>query len=221
MRKLLVLAACLGFGVAHATSVSKLAFTLELPDGWVEVPSDTLQQLYVEMKRRAPGEETSKYDYAFQSNAGPPWLTYPYVLVKVRASGRASEQELEDLPAVAAKEGAPGPMRHDKATNIVWMSSQTQVATVGKVDGLTAFIPTERGFVDVHAYAPEADYPRFEPVFEKLIASVVIAPELKYQARRADDPGTAAGPGTKFLGVALAIGALIGIFWVISRRRKT
>lgn len=221
MRKLLVLAACLGFGVAHATSVSKLAFTVELPDGWVEVPPDTLQQLYVEMKRQAPGGEISKYDYAFQSNVGPPWLTYPYVLMKVRSSGRPSEQELEDLPMVAAKEGAPGPMRHDKATNIVWMSSQTQVATVGKVNGLSAFIPTERGFVDVHAYAPEADYPRLEPVFERLVASVVIAPELRYQARRADDGAAAAGPGIKLLGVALAIGALVGIFWFVSRRRKT
>ena len=221
MRTLSVLAACLLAGVAHATTVSKLAFTLELPDGWVEAPPEALQQLHDAMKQQAPGQETAKYDYAFQSNAGPPWFTYPYVLVKVRSSGRPSEQDLADLPAAAAKEGVPGPMRHDPATNIVWMSSTIQVAPVGAVDSLTAFIPTERGFVDVYAYAPAADYPPLKPALEKLIGSIVIAPALKYQAHRADDAGAGGGFDFKRLGLILGAGVLIGVLVGFFRRRKT
>lgn len=215
MRKWLLLAACLA-GVAHATTFSKPAVTLTLPDGWVEVPADALQTLYTEMKRQTPLVEAPKYDYAFQSNAGPPWLTYPYVLVKVRSTGRPTEQELEELPAVAAKEGVPGPMRYDATANIVWMTSQTAVANVGDVGGLSAFIPTERGFVDVHGYALAADFPRWKPVLQQIASSAMIAPELKYQAH-----GAGSGSGFGRLGMLAAIAAVIAILVMIYRRRKT
>jgi len=214
MRKWLVLAACLVGGFTQAATFTKPAVTLSLPDGWVEVPADTLQVLYTEMKRQTPLVEVSKYDYAFQSNAGPPWLTYPYVLVKVRSTGRPTEQELEELPAVAAKEGAPGPMRYDPVANIVWMSSQTAVANVGDVGGISAFIPTQRGFVDVHGYALAADFPRWKPVLEQIASGAVIAPELQYHPR-------AVGGGFGRLVLFAGIAALIATFVLIYRRRKS
>jgi hypothetical protein len=214
MPKWLVLAACLIAGVTQAATFTKPAVTLSLPDGWVEVPADTLQLLYTEMKRQTPLVEVSKYDYAFQSNAGPPWLTYPYVLVKVRSTGRPTERELEELPAVAAKEGAPGPMRYDSAANIVWMSSQSAVKNVGDVGGISAFIPTQRGFVDVHGYALAADFPRWKPVLEQIASSAVIAPELQYH------PHTAGGGSGRLLLFA-GIAALIATFVVVYRRRKS
>jgi hypothetical protein len=217
MRKLWVLAACLAVGATQAATFTKPAVTLELPDGWVEVPQQTLDVLYAEMKRQSPLGEVSKYDYAFQASAGPPWLKYPYVLVKVRSTGRPTREDLEGLPAAAAKAGAPGPLRYDGAANIVWMSSRTEVANVGEVGSLSAFIPTERGFVDVHGYAPAAEFPSLSPVFEKIMSGAVIAPELRY---RADDAG-AAGSGFGRLGWLAAIAVLIAIGVGIYRRRQT
>jgi len=221
MRKLLVLAACLAAGVTHAATFTKLAVTFQLPDGWVEVPATKLQQLHDDMQRQAPNDAATKYDYAFQGNAGPPWLTYPYLLVKMSSAGRPTEQELEGLPAAAAKDGAPGPMHYDAATNIVWMRSKTPIANVGDVGSLSAFIPTERGFVDVHAYALEADFPRLQPVFEKIVADAVIAPELKYRSHAAGDGDNVPAAAYGRLGYLLAIGALAAILFVVFRRRKT
>jgi hypothetical protein len=215
MRKLLVLAACLAVGSTHAATFTKPAVTLELPEGWVEVPPATLQQLYDEMKRQTPLTEVSKYDYAFQSGVGPPWLTYPYVLVKVQSNGRPTAQELEQLPAVAKQEGTPGQMRYDKAANIVWMTSQTTVAGVGDVGSLSAFIPTERGFVDVHGYARTADFPQLSPVFEKIASSAVISPQLQYRAESPKAPE----PAFNRWGLLAAIGVLIVLGIAIFRRR--
>jgi hypothetical protein len=217
MRKLLVLAACLAVGAAQAAPFTKPAVTLQLPDGWVEVPQQALDVLFAEMKRQSPLGDVSKYDYAFQSNAGPPWLTYPYVLVKVRSTGRPTREDLEGLPAAAAKAGTPGPLRYDRAANIVWMSSQTAVPNVGEVGSLSAFIPTEKGFVDVHAYATAAEFPRLSPVFERIMSGAVIAPELRYRADDADAPDFGFGR----VGWLAAIAVLIAIGVGIYRRRQT
>src|SRR5205085_629999 len=100
MRQLLVLFACVAASGAFAAEVSKPELTLDAPDGWVEVPSAVLQAFYDELKRQTPLGQVPKYDYAFQAAAGPPWLSYPYVLVKITPGGRPSEHDLETLPGI-------------------------------------------------------------------------------------------------------------------------
>jgi hypothetical protein len=238
MRKLLLLVACLASAAAFSTTVSKPEVTLDVPDGWVEVPADVLQLFYAEMKRQAPLAQVPKYDYAYQAAAGPPWLAYPYVLVKVTKSGRPTEHDLETLPTINLndeirdkqdawsafmKQTSLGKMRYDKATNIVWIPSQSQVVGIGEVTGLSGVIPTEQGFVELHAYALAADFPRHAATFETLITGARIAPDLLYKPRWSDKLGPAAGLfDTKSLLSKLAVlaivGALIAVF--LSRRRK-
>jgi hypothetical protein len=238
MRKLLVMAACLAAGLTHAGTVSKPEVTLELPDGWVEVPASVLQQFHDEMKRQTPLAQVAKYDYAYQSANGPPWLAYPYVLVKVTPSGRPTEHELEMLPTIdlaaeirdqqdawskLMKQPSLGKMRYDKATNIVWIPSQSQVAGIGDVTSLSGVIPTEKGFVELHAYAMTADFPQRASTFERLITGAKIAPDLLYKPRWTDKLAPAAGlfdskSLLSKLGVAAIVGVLVAIF--VSRRRR-
>ena len=184
MRKLLVMAACLAAGLTHAATFTRPEVTLALPDGWVEVPREILQQFHDEMKRQAPLANIPKYDYAFQSTGGPPWLAYPYVLVKVSPTGRPTERELTDLPSIDLNESfkersgdwsnlmkgtSLGKMRYDKAANVVWITSQSNVANIGEVSGISGIIPTEKGFVELHAYAKTSDFGEHFPAFEKII----------------------------------------------------
>jgi hypothetical protein len=238
MRTLMLLVACLASAAAFATTVSKPEVTLELPDGWIEVPADVLQQFHAEMKRTAPLAQVPKYDYAFQSANGPPWLHYPYLLVKVTPSGRPSEHELESLPSIdlnekfkdenehwssLMKDTSLGKMRYDKATNVVWIPSKSTVNGIGVISGISGIIPTEKGFVELHAYARTEDFEARMPTFEKLITGAKIAPDLLYKPRWTDKLGPAAGLfDTKSLLSRLAIFAIVGVLiaFFLSRRRK-
>jgi len=236
MRKLLVLIAALASGAVFATSISKPEFTVDVPDGWVEVPPEVLQEFYDELKRQAPAAQIPKYNYAFQSTQGPPWLSYPYVLVKVTPSGRPSEHDLETLPSIdlnakvhektddmqnLLKDTSLGQMHYDQAANIVWLSSKTDVVNIGPVTGISGVIPTEQGFVELHAYAKETDFPQYLPTFQKIITSARVAPQLAYRPHWTDKLGPFARFDFKELGFVLAIGALVGIFVGIYRRKRS
>jgi hypothetical protein len=236
MRQLLVFAACLATGVAHAATFTKTEVALDVPDGWVEVPRDVLQAFHAELQRQAPLAQVPKYDYAFQATGGPPWLQYPYVLVKVTPSGRPTERELEALKTIdlsskvrerndgwsdLLKNSSVGQMRYDKAQNVVWLTSKSEVKDVGPVTGISGIIPTEQGFLELHAYAKEGDFAQRLPTFQTMITGARVSPQLAYRPHWTDG----LEPGGRFdmnrAAVTLAIGAAVIIFIVFLRRRKT
>jgi len=235
MRQWLVLLAALASTGALATPISKPEVTVDVPDGWVEVPPEVLQAFHAELKRQAPLAQVPKYDYAFQEAAGPPWLNYPYVLVKVTPTGRPTEHDLETLPSIdlnakvrergddwgkIMKDSSLGQMRYDKSANVVWISSKSNVATIGPVTGISGVIPTEQGFVELHGYAKESDFPQYLPTFQRIITGARVAPHLLYRPRWTDKLGPFARFDFKQWGFALAVGALIAIFVSIYRRRQ-
>lgn len=235
MRKWLVLFACVATSGAFAAQVSKPELTLDAPDGWVEVPSEVLRAFYDELKRQTPLGQVPKYDYAFQAAAGPPWLSYPYVLVKVTPGGRPSEHDLETLPTIdlnskvreqregwsnLMKDTSLGQMRYDKAANIVWLSSKSDVVGIGPVTGLSGMIPTEQGFVELHGYAKAPDFPQYLPTFEKVIQSARVAPALAYRPHWTDKLGPLSHFNFKEFGFVVVLGALIGVFVSLYRRKK-
>jgi hypothetical protein len=235
MRKsLTVLAACLAAGIAHAASYSKPEVTVDVPDGWVEVPPAILRSLHEELKRQAPLAQVPKYDYAFQAADGPPWLHYPYVLVKVTPSGRPTEHDLETLPSLdldakhkqrdgwshLMTDSSIGKMRYDKARNVVWLSTKSTIANIGPVTGISGIIPTEQGFVELHAYDLDSHFALELPTFEEIITGARVAPHLQYKPRWTDKLGPFARFDFKRLGLFAVIGALIAVFAGFFRRRQ-
>jgi hypothetical protein len=227
--------ACLAAPGLFAGSVSKPEVTVGLPDGWVEVPGEVLQAFYDELRRQAPNAQVPKYDYAFQSDEGPPWLSYPYVLVKVRTTGRPSEFELENLPRIdldarfkeksgewsnVMNDTALGKMRYDKTANVVWLTSKSNVVNIGEVSGISGIIPTEKGFVELHAYALSEDFDGHFPTFEKIISGAKVAPDLAYRPNWTDKLGPLARFDFKQLGFMVVLGALIGVAVATVRKRR-
>ena len=238
LRLLTVLAALAATLPLRAASLDTPEVSLSLPDRWVEVPQEILQAFYEEMQRQAPNAGIPRYDYATQSTNGPPWLAYPYVLVKVSNTGRPTERELESMPRFDAnaelqkksealsnvmKDTKLGQMQYDKAANVVWVTSESEVIGVGKVSGISGIIPTERGFVQIHGYAMTADFAQHEPGFRKIITTAKIPPTLLYQPRWSDQLEKYALLDSKSLKWRMALGlgvALVVLLYVILRRKK-
>jgi hypothetical protein len=238
LRILTVLAALAATLPLRAATLDIPEVSLTLPDGWVEVPQEILQQFYEEMQRQAPDAGIPRYDYAVQSSDGPPWLAYPYVLVKISITGRPTERELQAMPRIDANaelqkksealskvmtDTKLGQMQYDKAANVVWVTSESDVVGIGKVSGLSGVIPTEKGFVQLHGYARSEDFARHEPVFRKIITTAKISPALVYQPRWSDELAKYGLFDSTDLrwrtGIGLAVGLVVLIFVLLRRKR--
>lgn len=224
---------CLVTLPAKAAVFDKEAFTITLPDTWVEVPPEVLSAYMEELKRQAPTATVPVYDYAFQpDNKG--WLTYPYVLVQISRSGKIPQEELQsinkiDMNSDAIKSQADGygglldnvtlgQLSYDTKTNTAWLKSDVDVAGTGKVLGISGMHLTNKGTIAVHAYAKAAEFDDRLPEFTKLISSVTIAEIHQYDNTAIDWNRV----GKQIL-LACMAGALVAAFaqlWVRIRKPK-
>lgn len=183
--------------VAARTLVEKPELSLSLPEGWVEIPSEVLVEVFSEVDRLV-GSEAPRYEYGFQLEASTQWLDYPYVLVKTSAKGRLPEHKLRQMARLDAnalvsdqlvefeeilQEASLEPMRWDPEARVVWTAARLEVADIGTVKSLSGLIPTEQGMVQIHGYARSSDFERHAPAFREMVLSASIAPALAYQRR--------------------------------------
>jgi hypothetical protein len=236
-RALLAFVALATPALLRADTISKPDFSLVLPAGWVEVPQEVLQAFYEEMQRQAPKGGVPRYDFAFQRDAGPPWLAYPYVLVEKTDSGRPTERELEAMQRVdmnaelkkkgdaldkVVKDSELSNLKYDKAANVIWISSRGAVVNIGIVAGLSGMIPTEGGFLQINAYAHDADFERHVETFRSIITTAKVSPALLYKPRWTDELEKYGILDFRNLKMRFAIGGgivAIVLVYVIFRRR--
>lgn len=184
-----------------AAEIWNPAFSVTLPEGWAEIPQEVLAAMHAELNRQAPKARIPRYDYGFQLDRVKNGLEYPYVLVQVVGSGRLSLRQMESMPRIDMNEyfsgkaadfdalvtgGSFGRMQYDEAARIVWLTTEVDVARVGKIRGLTGMVPTQQGTLQFHGYSLAPDFPKYAPVFRQITASAVAAPELAYQPRWTD-----------------------------------
>jgi hypothetical protein len=215
--------------------VQKPDFSLALPEGWVEIPQEVLKQTYEAMKQQAPDAGFPRYDYGFQLESAEKWMAYPYVLVQISNTARISEHELQSLQKVdmnkeirsyaqAAKtlmsNMQVGQPSYDAALHVIWMTSQSDVVGIGKVQGLSGMIPTEKGMVMVHGYALDANFPTYAPMYRNLIASTKVSPELAYKPRWTDNVPVIGRFDTSRLFRSAVIGGIIGLLIALIAMRK-
>ena len=239
----MVAAICMAFSMTARAEQTfrKEAFSIALPDGWVEIPGEVLDAYEREIASLAPAAPRQSYDYGFQEDGAPRWLHYPYILVQIKNEGRIPEGELEKLESVSGQgeidrrkeDLSPvisrmeaGRMVYDKQAGVVWLRIEADVVDVGPVSGLSGIVPTEKGVVQVNGYALKDDFSRYEEVFESAIASLTPSPELAYRSRWSDGPPPAIG-GMDWGRVLerAAAGAVVGGFVALlaalwTRRKK-
>lgn len=178
--------------------VKKPEFTVTLPDGWVEVPHEAMATFNANVARAMPNLPKARlpqYQYGFQPKAKE-WLAdYPYIVVRIKASGRIPESEFQqmetvdlnkemrkhkdELPAFMSKMALGRPV-YDPSSHTVWVGGQVPGPDDAPIRALSAMIATKDGFVQLAAYAPDATFASYYAALHRAMASVVIPPEMRY-----------------------------------------
>jgi hypothetical protein len=166
-------------------------------------------------------------------------MTYPYVLIQSRQSGRVPPHEIaklaskKDVIEKAAQKQTKGmdgilsklnvgEMLYDEDKHLMWLSIAMNVAGAGPVKMMGGVYFTEKGTISIYSYAKEAEFAAQANTFESIINSVSLAEDYRYKPRAAD-----ANPLLGFLqrvgGGAwrgALIGAGVGVVIALLRRKK-
>lgn len=218
----------------------KGVFSISVPDGWVEMPTDVIDAYEKEIAKLAPNAPAQHYDYGFQSGNTENWFEYPYILIQVKNMGRIPESQIEKLEGYSIQEDLnrqkkdlspvmsdiqAGKMYYDKAARIIWLRIESNVVGIGQISGLSGMIPTEKGFIQVGGYSLKGDYSTYEPVFRASAMSVTPNSELVYKPRWSDSlpPAVSGIDWGKVAGKAIVgaiVGGLIALFAGLRRKKK-
>ena len=67
-------------GTAETYRSKANGYTLEIPEGWRQIPGEVIEEMQAMMSAGAP--KAIVYEAGFQPDDGSEWLEYPYVLVQ-------------------------------------------------------------------------------------------------------------------------------------------
>ena len=182
-------------------------FSITLPDGWIEVPSEVLndfsEQMAAEEAAVAP-----VYDYAFQADSSSGWLSYPCVLVQVRNNaGRFASGDLKRFA-----EGVSGDDANLEGNSTLFMEVREQ-------DGVKILFGrqlTEYGYIEMTGFAPADLFEQYKSVFEDSFSSLTISDEISYKPRFTDNAPVVGSVNLgKVLLVCLQAAVVGGGLWLV------
>ena len=73
-------------------------YQISLPNNWVEIPREVLDQYQRVMSELSGTRKT--YDYGYQLSPIKKWLQYPYILVSVVRTGKIAESEFKNYKRI-------------------------------------------------------------------------------------------------------------------------
>ena len=76
-----------------------------------------------------------------------------------------------------------GKMVYDKQNKIIWMRIDSNLVNTGSISSLSGLVLTEKGAVEVAGHCLKEKYRTYEPIFQSIIKSVSLEPNLIYNAR--------------------------------------
>lgn len=216
--------------------VDRDGFTIDLPPGWIQIPQAIISEREQQVAVLAPKTKIPHYDYGFQFGTRDQWFSYPYILIKIKRTGRITTAEFKKLEKFSydqtaqklqksfgdlIKEAEIGKMRYDPVSQVVWLNTGINISAIGRISGITALIPTEYGFIQMNGYTREQEFMGFVSVFHDLVRNVTLDENVKYQAKPTDSIPLLNTIKWDAVLVAVLTGiilAVIGGFW---RKRQT
>lgn len=218
---------------ASAEVIQKPEFSLTLPEGWVEIPKETLELMTATAQAKVPSIQLAPYECGFQLASGKSGLSPPYILVQWTGKGkRLSEKQLRSMQKIDIKKtvkdsgidsesivpnAALGQMKYDEASNTLWMDMEAGSEAVGMGRSVMAGFPTEKGLLQVTGHFMSADADADLPAFHQIVQSIVISPEIAYRTHWSDDLQggyqNQFGPKQALLWLGSLIGLLVVIRW--------
>lgn len=180
-------------------------FSISLPSGWIEIPSSVIIDLIQEIRQIFPNATIPDFDYAFQLQSGDRWLSYPYILIQTKKTGRIPEHNLKNQDMFSLSKEFREDARsfptiynnmlkgfktevpcYNSELHILWIKGKGDVTNIGTVASLHGMVLTEEGFILVSCVCNEKDIENYSPVFQDIIRSLNLSEDIKYRARFTD-----------------------------------
>ena len=203
---------------------------MEIPEDWLEIEPLQLEELSMWAAETTGGRLVEIYQYGFCPRTFEDAPLLPYILVQIRESGRLREGAFLDLPPLselqndtraAFPQGVPplvvgvavDRVAFDRSRHVIRLEHSLNLRIRGRITVLTAAFLTERGFVTLYYADRERRIDRGRELFDRIVASVVLSPEIAYRPRLSDR-----WPGLPFFLAAAGLAAVLVAF-VVRRRR--
>ncbi len=227
--------------VHSKTFEAKGLYSLELPDNWIEIPRDALDEYSENISNLAPENPKQTYEYGYQLKKNHAWMTHPYILVQVKKK-RIPEKELSRYKKI--KSGVDeaidtfgkklsgiistietGEPIYDETNKILWMSMSSYVAEVGSVDALIAIKLTNFGTINFYGYEATGNFTDSLNVFRDAVIRArlndAVIHESKFEDKFPIIDGIAVGPILKDGIIGGLIGLLVaGIYGIIRKIKR-
>lgn len=201
-------------------------FTISCPNGWIVIPKDVIDAQQEEVASYVPEAAANNYLTGFQLEGAKKWFEYPYILVLVNTQGRIPESQLEKMDEYPLQERLDkdkekfspimsdfkvGKMYYNKQLKIIWLRMQSNLTVVGPITGISAMIPTEKGYILVSGYSLEPEFKAHESTFQTVAMSVIPDSDLAYKPKWSDSlPSAISGINWGKVGEKALYGAIIG-----------
>jgi len=181
-------------------------FHLVLPDDWVEIPRQALDLSSKYIAKHEPALEKQAYDYGFQRRNAERWFVYPYILIRVKNTGRVPEAflkpnkkyknkmqeaciQLEKKTTLVSQTAIEDPW-YDEGMHALWLTTSMDIKDVGPVKMLGAVILTERGAINIFGYSLKKEFHQDKELLQNIITSISLDKSLRYKPRITDSlPG--------------------------------
>lgn len=214
-------------------------FRLKLPEDWIEIPKEVLDDYSKMVQEMNPQTEKQVYQCGYQLKENEEWLTHPYILIQVKKSGRIPESYLKNLKTIQAgmEEGlnqAESNFKelvtrtsmeqpvYDKINHILFATLTANVSGVGIVNGLIAVKLTEKGTINIYGYALKEDFAEYLELYKKIALQIKIEdPSLIYKPRVTDMlPSFLVNMNWTRVILGALIGGLIGMFVSLKNKKN-
>jgi hypothetical protein len=203
---------------------------MKIPGDWQEIDPLQLEELSMWAADTTGGRLVEIYQYGFCPREFEDAPLLPYILVQVRESGRLRYGAFVDLPPLSElqsdtrstfPQGVPplvvgvavDRVAFDRSNYSIRLEHSLDLRIRGRITVLTAAFLTERGLVTLYYADRERRIDRGRELFDRIVASVVLAPEIAYRPRLGDR-----WPGLPFFVAAAGLTAVL-IALLVRRRR--
>lgn len=199
-------------------------FSIDLPDGWLQVPADILDEFSLKNESISSNAPAQYYDYGYQAEApNGRWLSYPYVLVQVRPIGRIPSSELARYQKLSAEveeftlpEVSVGDAVYDKENQTLWSTLATHTDDGTPVKALVAVKLTEVGYIRLMGCTTEDTFGEYESIFREAFSLLGIDESIAYKPQVADAIPSVGGIKTGKVLVWIVQAMVIGgVLWAI------
>ena len=208
-------------------------YTIKLPEEWVAIPRDVLDEREELMADLTPDKTRPHFDCGFQLRDRE-WFDGPVILVINSRRGRIPDRELKHFDMGAFQRGAQDGIDRTKKTvpfalelefgktvyepkpRILWTSLVLDTQDLGSVKQLIGMRVTEQGHIGVYGMCPLASFDEYGVIFEQVVRNVEIDERLRYRPRGmgVHDVSTLAAE----IGFYALIAA--GVVWLVRRSMR-